>query len=220
MRNHLAPVPRPEHRPQRLRNRLGRHGAAANRSHLEAESQLQRDLLRIARQNGERAGADIAQAHDTHVHFLHMGIMACALCGRGARPQRAVSALLRTHDGSAVLELRCEEVQIADLSKPAHCPPNLTLPYLSKSEGSMRYVPALVTAFLLAVPLSAGSIGTYIFTGTASGTAGSASFTGLTLTIPATGDIGWIGPCTGGSPQCFLLDIADVAGRGDRESDS
>ena len=73
----------------------------------------------------------------------------------------------------------------------------------------MRHVPALVTAFLLAVPLSAGSIGTYIFTGTASGTAGSASFTGVTLTISATGDIGLIGPCTGGSPQCFLLDISN-----------
>ena len=51
------------------------HGAAAHRRHVQAEAELERDLFRILGQNGERARAHVAQADDSHVDFLHLGLL-------------------------------------------------------------------------------------------------------------------------------------------------
>ena len=72
MRHHLAPVRGLEHLAEPGRNLLGVHRAAAHRDHLQAEPELERDLVPVFGQNGKRAGADVAQADDANVDFLHI----------------------------------------------------------------------------------------------------------------------------------------------------
>ena len=52
-----------------------RHRAAAHRDHFQAESELERDLIGIFGQNGERRGPHISQSDNADVHFLHIQII-------------------------------------------------------------------------------------------------------------------------------------------------
>ena len=64
--------------PSAAGNLLGVHRAAAHRDHLQAVPELERDLVPVFGQNGQRAGADVAQPDDADVDFLHIHFMISA----------------------------------------------------------------------------------------------------------------------------------------------
>src|SRR5438477_1583568 len=65
------------------------HRAAAYGDHLQLIAELERDLVAIFGQNGERAGADIAQPDNADVDLLHICFMIAAGIRRHSllRPQ-------------------------------------------------------------------------------------------------------------------------------------
>ena len=74
MRDYLAPVGGAQDVPKCRGKLLGRDGTATDCDHLEAEPELQRDLIGVFGQNVERGGAYIAEADNPEIHFLHIGI--------------------------------------------------------------------------------------------------------------------------------------------------
>ena len=72
VRDHLAPVGSLEDIAEARGNLFGVHRAAAHGDHLEAEPELERDLVPVFGQYGKRAGPDVAQADDANIDFLHI----------------------------------------------------------------------------------------------------------------------------------------------------
>ena len=58
--------------PEGVRQRLLRDGTAANGGDGEPETQLERDLFRVCRKDGEGAGADISQADQAYLNVFHL----------------------------------------------------------------------------------------------------------------------------------------------------
>ena len=46
---------------------------AAHRSDAQREAQLERDLIRVLRENVERARPDVAETNNSNVNWLHRG---------------------------------------------------------------------------------------------------------------------------------------------------
>jgi len=71
MSHQLAPVIRLDDGSERFGNLLARDRQVAHRSDPQLEAELETDLFGVLGEDGHRAGADVAEADNTHVNPLH-----------------------------------------------------------------------------------------------------------------------------------------------------
>ena len=71
MRHDVAPVFSDEGAGDPSRQSLALRRAAANRDHIQTETELGGDLLRVFRENGQSANSYVPEAHDANIHILH-----------------------------------------------------------------------------------------------------------------------------------------------------